>query len=536
MRVGIPKETLQGERRVAVTPDTVRKLRDLGFTVAIETGAGQGAACTDEAYQAAGAEIVPDAAAVLGGCEIVLKVRPPSDTEIEGLREGTTLISFVHKLQDPARLDRLNARRVTVLAMEAVPRISRAQKMDALSSQANLVGYRAVIEAAHNFGSFFTQQITAAGKIPQAKVLVIGAGVAGLAALGAAKGLGAAIRAFDTRASVKEQIQSMGGEFLEVQYTEDGDGGGGYAKEMSPAFIEAEMALFAQQAAEVDIVITTALIPNQPAPKLWLEAHVKLMKPGSVVVDLAAEYGGNCECTVKDEIVVRHGVTIIGLTDHASRVATTASQLYSMNMVHFLTDLGGAANWNVNLDDEIIRGACLAHDGAILAPPPPSQPSPGAVKAAPAAAPIVNPPPAARKAKGHGGHKTLTESKTEARKSYVYESIGLLLIALWIYLKLSVTGTVSTHTTEFLQHLTVFILACFVGWQVVWNVTAALHTPLMSVTNAISGIILIGGMMHAHGDAMGPAALLGTLAILLATINAAGGFLVTHRMLKMFRK
>jgi NAD(P) transhydrogenase subunit alpha len=422
--------------------------------------------------------------------------------------------------------------------MDRIPRTTRAQKMDALSSTANLVGYRAVVEAAAQYGSFFTQQITAAGKVPPAKVLIIGAGVAGLAAIGAARGLGAVVRAFDTRAAVREQVQSLGAEFLEVNLAEDGDGGGGYAKEMSPAFIEAEMALFMEQAKQVDVVITTALIPGKRAPILWPKAHVEAMKPGSVVIDLAAEQGGNCEVTRADEVVVHNGVKVVGYTDYASRLATTASNLYATNLVHLLTDLGGAAQWDVNLEDEILRGATVIKGGEVLPPPPPVQPSPqGAAKpaaAAPAATPAP-PKPAAAPSKSHGGgHAPAPEAPGSG---VVPAAIGLALAALWVWLRFQSGGEVaSPATTTFLQHLTVFVLACFVGWQVVWNVTAALHTPLMSVTNAISGIILLGGMLQAKGDPLSPATLLGTAAILFAVINVAGGFLVTQRMLKMFRK
>ena len=548
MRLGVPKEIFPGERRVAATPDSVKKLRDLGFAVVLERGAGEGASFSDAAYQAAGAEL-GDAAAIWGGSDVVLKVRPPTLDEADALREGATLISFIWKLAHPELVERLAARKANVLAMEMIPRTTRAQKMDALSSTANLVGYRAVIEAAAHFGSFFTQQITAAGKVPPAKVLIIGAGVAGLSCIGTARGLGAVVRAFDTRPSVREQVQSMGAEFLEVTLQEDGDGGGGYAKEMSPAFIAAEMALFAAQAKEVDIVITTALIPNRPAPKLWLAAHVEAMKPGSVIIDLASEQGGNCDLTVKDQVVLHNGVKIVGYTDYPSRLSGTASQLYSMNLVHLLTDLGGASKWNVNLTDEIIRGASLLHQGEVLPPAPAINPSPAKPAAAkpaatpaatqaatpaasvPAAAPAPTAP--SKSHGGHGGHGASGDA------SPAMKWVGILLLVGWLGLRFGVNPNAAGDTAGaalFLQHLTVFVLACFVGWQVVWNVTPALHTPLMSVTNAISGIILLGGMLQAKGDPLSPAALLGTAAILLATINIAGGFLVTQRMLKMFRK
>ncbi len=544
MRLGVPKEVFPGERRVAATPETVKKLKDLGFTVVIERGAGEGASFSDAAYEQAGAEL-SDAAGIWGASDLVIKVRPPTLTEADALKEGATLISFIWKLANPELVEHLTARKANVLAMEMIPRTTRAQKMDALSSTANLVGYRAVIEAAAHFGSFFTQQITAAGKVPPAKILIIGAGVAGLACIGTARGLGAVVRAFDTRPAVREQVQSMGAEFLEVQIQEDADGGGGYAKEMSPAFIEAEMALFAAQAKEVDIVITTALIPNKPAPKLWLKSHVEAMKPGSVIIDLASEQGGNCDLTVKDQVVVHNGVKVVGFTDYPSRLSGTASQLYGMNLVHLLTDLGGGAKWNVNLEDEIIRGASLIHKGELLPPAAPINPSPAkpaaaaataAAKPAPAAAAPAPAPAPSAPAKSHGGHGGASTDTGETPTAM--KLVGGLLLLGWVALRFGVNaGTAdASGAATFLQHLTVFVLACFVGWQVVWNVTPALHTPLMSVTNAISGIILLGGMLQAKGDPLSPATLLGTVAILLATINIAGGFLVTQRMLKMFRK
>jgi len=538
MKLGVLRETHPGERRVAATPDSVRKLIELGFEVHVERDAGAAASYDDAAYQAAGAHVAESAAATVQGAAVVLKLRAPTDVEVDRLEAGTTLISFLWPAQNPALVERLAARGVTALAMDRIPRTTRAQKMDALSSTANLVGYRAVVEAAAQYGSFFTQQITAAGKVPPAKVLIIGAGVAGLAAIGTARGLGAVVRAFDTRAAVREQVQSLGAEFLEVNLAEDGDGGGGYAKEMSPAFIEAEMALFMEQAKQVDVVITTALIPGKRAPILWPKTHVEAMKPGSVVIDLAAEQGGNCEVTRADEVVVHNGVKVVGYTDYASRLATTASNLYATNLVHLLTDLGGAAQWDVNLEDEILRGATVIKGGEVLPPPPPVQPSPqGAAKpaaAAPAATPAP-PKPAPAPAKSHGGgHAPAPEAPGSG---VMPAAIGLALAALWVWLRFQSGGELaSAATTTFLQHLTVFVLACFVGWQVVWNVTAALHTPLMSVTNAISGIILLGGMLQAKGDPLSPATLLGTAAILFAVINVAGGFLVTQRMLKMFRK
>jgi len=538
MKLGVLKETHPGERRVAATPESVRKLVELGFEVHIEHAAGAEANYGDAAYEAAGARIAANPRETVAGAGVVLKLRAPSEAEVDLLDPGTTLISFLWPAQNPTLVERIAARGLTALAMDRIPRTTRAQKMDALSSTANLVGYRAVVEAAAQFGSFFTQQITAAGKCPPARVLIIGAGVAGLAAIGTARGLGAIVRAFDTRAAVREQVQSLGAEFLEVTLAEDGDGGGGYAREMSPAFIEAEMALFMEQARQVDVVITTALIPGKRAPILWPTTHVEAMKPGSVIIDLAAEQGGNCELTRAGEIVVHNGVKVVGFTDYASRLATTASNLYSTNLVHLLTDLGGGLRWNLNLDDEILRGVTVVRQGEVLPPPPPVQPSPAAAPAAKpataAAAPATAPKPAAapKPARSHG------HSEPDAPGSgTVPAAIGLALAALWLWLRFA-TGSdaVGDATTAFLQHLTVFVLACFVGWQVVWNVSAALHTPLMSVTNAISGIILLGGMLQAKGDPLSPATLLGTAAILFAVINVAGGFLVTQRMLKMFRK
>ncbi len=530
MRVGIPTEIHPGERRVAATPDSVRRLTAQGFTVRVQAGAGQAASFPDDAYREAGAEVAEGPAAVWGECDLVLKVRPPADHEADGLREGASLVSFLWPAQNNALVERLAARRATVLAMDAVPRITRAQKMDALSSMANIAGYRAIVEAAAEFGSFFTGQITAAGKVPPAKVLIIGAGVAGLAAIAAAKGLGAVVRAFDTRPAVKDQVRSLGAEFLELDFHESGEGGGGYAKEMSPEFIAAEHKLFLQQAREVDIVVTTALIPGKKAPLLWTKDMVEAMRPGSVVVDLAAEQGGNCELTVKGERVEHRGVKILGYPDLTCRLPTVASQLYATNVVNLLDELKGA-QWNVNLKDEVIRGALVLHEGRLMWPPParasagPAGPAPTQAAPKPAPQKPVEPAPA-----------VAAPAAAPRKRSWIVEAIALVLLVGWLVAKLTLTGEPSPATVSLLQHLTVFVLACFVGWQVVWNVTPALHTPLMAVTNAISGIIVIGGMLHAHGDWTSAAAILGIAAVLLATINVAGGFLVTQRMLRMFRK
>lgn len=506
--IGIPKEIYPNECRVAATPDTATKLQKVGFTVLIETNAGAAANFSDEAYEKVGCEIVHDTHSLWQKAEIILKVRPPEADEVNLLSEGKTLISFIYPAQNQELLEQLAAKKVNVLSMDCVPRISRAQKLDALSSMANIAGYRAVIEAANNFGRFFTGQITAAGKVPPAKVMVIGAGVAGLAAIGAAKSLGAIVRAFDTRPVVKEQVESLGGEFLELHFEEDGTGEGGYAKTMSKEFIDAEMALFAQQAKEVDIIITTALIPGRPAPKLITEPMVSSMKAGSVVVDLAAEQGGNCEVTKPNEISKYKDVTIVGLTDLPSRMASQSSQLYGTNLWHLLKDMGGNDNYKIDFEDEVVRGALVTYQGDITFPPPKiAQPSPP--KATPKA--VVVKPEEKKKKEGNN--------------------------ILWMVLAgLALLGIGIGAPSSFMSHLIVFILACFVGWQVVWSVTPALHTPLMSVTNAISGIIIIGGMLQISGPLNSPTTILGAIAILVGTINISGGFLVTQRMLKMFRK
>lgn len=517
MKVAIPREIHPGERRVAATPETVKRLLKLGFEVSIGSGAGAGSSLSDAAYEAAGARIVRSVAALWQEADLVLKVRPPEqDTalgkhEVDLLEPGATLVSFVWPATNAELLERLAARKVTVLAMDQVPRVTRAQKMDALSSMANIAGYRAIIEAASFFGRFFTGQMTAAGKVPPAKVLVIGAGVAGLAAIGTARGLGAIVRAFDTRPAVKEQVESMGAEFLQLSFEEDGTGQGGYAKTMSAEFIAAEMALFKEQARQVDIIVTTALIPGKPAPRLLTAEIVHEMHAGSVIVDLAAEAGGNCEFTKPGQVVVENGVTIIGYMDLPSRLAPTASQLYGTNLCHLLSDVGGGKNWRINLEDEVVRGALVAHEGKITWPAPRRDAPAPAASAQPApAAPAVHAKP--KQGSGLGTPLALLVG-------------GALLVAL---------GLVAP--AAFVAHLTVFVLACFIGWQVVWNVTPALHTPLMSVTNAISGIILIGGMLQVSGPPGSMVTVLAALAVLLAMINVAGGFLVTERMLAMFKK
>lgn len=512
-KIGILKEVYPNECRVAATPDTAKKLQKLGFAVLVEAGAGQAANFSDDAYRLAGCKIIPDAQALWTEADIVLKVRPPESGEVGLMPEDSTLISFIWPAQNQELLEKLAQRNATVLAMDAVPRISRAQKMDALSSMANIAGYRAVVEAANQFGRFFTGQITAAGKVQPAKVLVIGAGVAGLAAIGAARSLGAIVRAFDTRPAVKEQVESLGAEFLELSFAEDGTGEGGYAKVMSKEFIEAEMALFAQQAKEVDIIITTALIPGKPAPKLITKEMVESMQEGSVIVDLAAEQGGNCEVTKPGEIYRYQGVTIVGLTDLPSRMAAQSSQLYGTNLWHLLKDMGGAEDYKIDYDDEVVRGALVLHEGKVTWPPPkPSNPSP-------------TPSPSASK-----------PAATKAMATEEAQSGGAKGL-LWIVLAgLALVGMGIGAPASFLSHFIVFVLACFVGWQVIWNVSPALHTPLMSVTNAISGIIIIGGMLQISGSLNSPTTILGAIAILVGTINISGGFLVTQRMLKMFQK
>ncbi len=527
MRIAIPTEVRPGERRVAATPETVARLKKLGFEVSVQSGAGEGASFRDEKYQEAGASIVTDVAELWAAADVVLKVQPPDQLpdgdayrsaagkhEADLLRDGATLISFIWPGKNTELIERLATRKVTVIAMDQVPRITRAQKMDALSSMANIAGYRAVIEAASFYGRFFTGQMTATGKVPPAKVLVIGAGVAGLAAIGAARGLGAIVRAFDTRPAVKEQVKSMGAEFLELSFDEDGAGEGGYAKEMSPAFIKAEMALFERQAKDVDIIITTALVPGKLAPTLLTRAVVDKMKSGSVIVDLAAEAGGNCEVTQPGEVITHNGVTVIGYIDLPSRLAPTASQLYGSNLAHLLADMGGAKSWHVDVDDEVVRGALVLMDGEMMWPPPKKDPPPVIKPRLPSTM-----PPA----------ELAAQSKAIQKRSH-----GGAIAALLAAVVLAALGSVAP--AGFLAHFTVFVLACFIGWQVVWNVTPALHTPLMSVTNAISGIIIIGGMLQISGPVDSPVTILGAIAVLIATINIVGGFLVTQRMLRMFQK
>ncbi len=521
MIIGIPKESLKGENRVAGSPSSTSALIKLGFTVQVQKGAGTKASFTDEEYSKTNAELV--AKKTCWQSDIIFKVNAPTVDEIELMNEGATLISFIAPAQSPDLLEALRAKSITTLAMEMVPRMTRSQSMDALSSMANIAGYRAVIEASHHFGRFFTGQITAAGKMPPAKIMIIGAGVAGLAAIGTASSLGAIVRAFDTRPEVKEQIESMGAEFLEMDYeeSEDTGSGDGYAKEMSKAFIDAEMALFAEQAKDVDIIITTAMIPGKPAPKLITEAMVESMKAGSVIVDLAAAGGGNCECTEAGKVVNAHDVKVIGYTDLVSRLPNQASQLYSNNLVNLAKLLSknesknkegkeNDATFNIDFDDVVIRNMTVVKADEITFPPPPIQ-----VSAAPAPAQKAKVEPVAE----------VVEEPASPTKKYAFMAAGIALFG-WV---------ASVAPVDFLTHFTVFVLACVIGYYVVWNVSHSLHTPLMSVTNAISGIIIVGALLQIGSDNT-VVQVLAALATLVATINIVGGFKVTSRMLKMFSK
>ncbi len=532
--IGIPTEIYPGEKRVATVPDVVQKLIKLGFSVAVQSGAGAAASISDDAYRAAGASVLPDAASIWSGSDIIFKVRAPNRDEVNLLREGGILVSFIWPAQNPELLQLLAGKKATVMAMDSVPRISRAQKLDALSSMANIGGYRAVIEAAHEFGRFFTGQITAAGKVPPAKVFIIGAGVAGLAAIGAASGLGAIVRANDTRAEVGDQIKSLGAEFVPVDYVEEGSGGGGYAKVMSEGFQKAQRELFARQAREVDIIITTALIPGKPAPRLITAEMVQSMKPGSVIVDMAAEQGGNCELTEPGKVVTKHGVIIIGYTDLPSRLPTQASNLYSTNLFRLSEELCKAKDgvFVVNMEDEVIRGTTVVKEGAVTWPPPTPKLSaaPAGAAAKPAVAPAAAP---AKKAHGHGGGG---EPMSAGATTAIFAVAAVLFALIGAF-----------APAAFLGHFTVFVLACFVGYMVVWNVTPSLHTPLMSVTNAISSIIIIGALVQIAPpvvEGMSEAAArpdavirwLAVVGIALTAVNMFGGFAVTRRMLSMFRK
>lgn len=523
MKIGTPKEIFEGEARVAMTPDSAAQLQKLGHECLIEAGAGARAGFSDADYEAAGVTVVETAATLWQDADVVAKVRPPSDTELKRLKKGQTLISFFHPAANEEMMKQAAAQGATVIAMDMVPRISRAQKMDALSSMANIAGYRAVIEAGSNFGRFFTGQVTAAGKVPPAKVLVIGAGVAGLSAIGTSTSLGAITYAFDVRPEVSEQIESMGAEFVFLDFEEtsqDSSSTGGYAAPSSPEFREKQLAKFRELAPEMDIVISTALIPNRDAPILWTRDMVEAMKSGSVIVDLAAERGGNCELTVKDEkIVTENGVTIVGYTDFPSRMATQSSTLFATNVRHMLTDLTPQKDGviNHNMEDDVIRGATIAHAGEVTYPPPP--PKVKAIAAAPRKEKAKELTPEERKA------RDLAEFQAQTRQQVTLLAVGggLVLLA-GLYTPAS-----------FMQHFIVFVLAVFVGFQVIWNVSHSLHTPLMAITNAISSIIILGALMQIGSDSF-LVMLLAGLAVFMAAINIFGGFLVTRRMLAMFQK
>ncbi len=523
-RIGVPKEIFPGEKRVATVPDVVTKLTKLGFAVVVEQGAGDLADLSDQAYVQAGASIAPSAAALWSGSDIVFKVRAPTAEEVNLMHEGQTLIGFLWPAQNPELMQQLAAKKVTALSIDALPRtLSRAQKMDALTSMAGVTGYRAVVEAAGAFGRFFNGQITAAGKVPPAKVFIAGAGVAGLAAIGAAASLGAIVRANDTRAEVADQVVSLGGEFVKVNFEEEGSGSGGYAKVMSEGFLAAQREMYAQQAKECDIIITTALIPGKPAPKLITAEMVRNMKPGSVIVDMAAEQGGNCELTEPGKAVVKHGVTIVGYTDLASRMARQSSTLYGTNLFRLTEELCKTKDGviNVNMEDDAIRGLTVIKDGAITWPAPPLVVAPK---------PAPKPSAASVAKKGHG-HGEPSGPKPAGQLAIVAGVAAVLFVLVGAY-----------APAAFLSHFTVFVLACFVGYMVVWNVKPALHTPLMSVTNAISSIIAIGALVQISPIANAAARpntliiVLASIALVLTAINMFGGFAVTQRMLAMFRK
>jgi len=533
--IGVPAEVTAGEKRVATVPEVVEKLLKLGFAVKVQSGAGAAAHCDDDSYRAAGATVVDTAAALWSGSDVVFKVRPPTLEEVGLMKTGGTLVSFIWPAQNPELMKALAAKQATVLAIDSLPRqLSRAQKMDALTSMAGVSGYRAVIEAANAFGRFFNGQMTAAGKIPPARVFVAGAGVAGLAAIGTAVSLGAVVRANDTRSEVADQVVSMGGEFVKVEYEEEGAGAGGYARVMSEGFQQAQREMYAKQAREADVIITTALIPGKPAPRLITAEMVRSMKPGSVIVDMAAEQGGNCELTEPGQAVVRHGVTIIGYTDLSSRLARQSSTLFATNLFRVAEELCKKKDglFDVNMDDEAIRGLTVIKDGAITWPPPPPKlPAATAAPPKPAAAAVK---PAAKSASAHG-HGAPGAPPSAGRTAVMFGVAALVFYVIG-----------SGAPPAFLGHFTVFVLACFVGYMVVWNVTAALHTPLMSVTNAISSIIVIGALVQVAPPLEGSAGLmsrptgwilgLSVASIVMVTINMFGGFAVTRRMLDMFRK
>ncbi|MEM8979261.1 MAG: Re/Si-specific NAD(P)(+) transhydrogenase subunit alpha [Pseudomonadota bacterium] len=523
MKIGTPKETEGGERRVAMTPDSAKQLQKLGYECIIETGAGLEAGFTDAAYEAAGVEVVKTGAALFKAADVIAKVRPPSSAEAKRLDASKTLISFFYPAANEALMGNAAKSGASVIAMDMVPRISRAQKMDALSSMANIAGYRAVIEAGNNFGRFFTGQVTAAGKVPPAKVLVVGAGVAGLAAIGTSTSLGAITLAFDVRPEVAEQVESMGADFVFLDFEEeqaDGAATGGYAAVSSPEFREAQLAKFRELAPEVDIVITTALIPNREAPELWTPDMVAAMKPGSVIVDLAAEKGGNCKLTVMDQkIVTDNGVTIVGYTDFPSRMSAQSSQLYATNIRHMMADLTPEKDGQVNhnMEDDVIRGATIAHSGEVTFPPPP--PKVAAIAAQKPKEPVKEKTP-----------EEIRAEETAAFKKQTQNQVTLLAVAGALILAVGLIAPAS-----FMQHFIVFVLSVFIGFQVIWNVAHSLHTPLMAVTNAISSIIILGALIQI-GSSSVLITILAALGIFMASVNIFGGFLVTRRMLAMFQK
>lgn len=512
MKVGVPIEVSEQELLVGATPKTVERLiKKQGFEVFIQKGAGLRSKYFDKDYENAGAKILDTIEEIYKTADIILKVQGPTEAEIDMMHKGTVTLSYLWPAQNPELLEKLATKGVNAIAMDAIPRISRAQKMDVLSSMANIAGYRAVIEGANYFGRFLNGQITAAGKINPAKVLVIGAGVAGLASIGTAKSLGAIVRAFDTRKEVAEQIESMGAQFLTVEIEEDGATDSGYSKVMSQAFIDAEMKLFLEQCKEIDIIITTAQIPGRNAPKLILDYHVAALKSGSVIIDLAASTGGNCVLTKDNEVYTTdNGVTIVGKLD---TLPNQASQLYGNNLCHLLDDMGKAEKFNINMEDDVVSRAMVTYEGKVNWPPKPLPVSPQKTKTEVAEIEKVK-PTEEEIAKG--------KAKSTAISLAV---IGALLLML---------GQVAP--ADFMGHFTVFVLSVFIGWQVIWNVSHSLHTPLMAVTNAISGIIIIGGLLQTKDNLNDPMTIIAFIAILVATINIVGGFLVTHRMLKMFRK
>lgn len=523
MKIGAPKEVFEGEARVAMTPESAVQLQKLGYECLIEAGAGKAAGFSDKAYKDAGVEVIRGAVALWKAADVITKVRPPSSTEARRLTKGKTLISFFFPGQSEDLMELANSKGANVIAMDMVPRISRAQKMDALSSMANIAGYRAVIEAGNNFGRFFTGQVTAAGKVPPAKVLVIGAGVAGLAAIGTATSLGAITYAFDVRPEVAEQVESMGAEFVFLDFSEDqadGAATGGYAPVSSPEFREAQLAKFREIAPEIDIVITTALIPNREAPELWTKDMVDAMKPGSVIIDLAAEKGGNCKLTVMDEkIVTKNGVTIIGYTDFPSRMAAQSSTLYANNIRHMMSDLTPDKDGKVNhnMEDDVIRGATATFKGKITFPPPP--PKIQAIAAQPTKPAVKELTPAEKRA------NEVAEFKAQTRQQVILLGVGAVVLL----------GVGLVAPASFMQHFIVFVLSIFIGFQVIWGVAHSLHTPLMAITNAISSIVILGAVMQI-GSGSFLVILLASLSVFMAAINIFGGFMVTRRMLAMFQK